>query len=378
MIYLDNAATTRVRSEIIPIITTILQETYSNPSSVHTFGLESEKIVSESRKKIAELLGIDEHELYFTPSGTVSNNIAIQGIMNKSFSKELIVSSIEHSSVFNTAKAYMDSKKVLFAPVDRHGFIDTNFLKNTISESTALVSIMQVNNEIGTIQNIEYIGHLIKEINPKTLFHVDGVQGFGKIPIDLKRYKVDLYSISGHKIHAPKGIGALFIDHKVSLNPILFGGGQEGGLYPGTENVASIAGFAEAAHLIFNAENTERIKELNNVLITGLQDIEGICFNTPVMQASPYIVNVGLKDIRSEVLIHHLEQDEIYISAGSACNKNQKSRVVEAIGVEKEYEDGCIRISLSNETTEEELNYFIKELKNRVGEMRSIFRKKRG
>ncbi|QQK07437.1 cysteine desulfurase family protein [Miniphocaeibacter halophilus] len=376
MIYLDNAATTKVDDSAIEKMIDVMKNNFGNPSALYDFGHKAEKILNNARKFLADSLGVKEKEVYFTSSGTESNNIAILGNYSGNKNDEYITSEIEHSSVFNPYHE-ISERKVIILKVNSNGFINLDDLENAVNENTKLVSIMHVNNELGTIQDLEKIGEIIKRKNKNTIFHVDGIQGFGKIPIDINKCKIDLYTISGHKIHGPKGIGAIYIRENVKVKPILFGGGQERNISPGTENMPGIVALGEMSKIAYeNIENNfKKVYNIKKYLMEKLLNIEDTIINSTLENSSPYILSVSFKDIRAEVLLHYLEMEEIYISTGSACGKNKKSRVIEAINLPKGYEDGTIRISFSKYTTIEEIDVFYNSLVKYIKEIRSVIRR---
>lgn len=375
MIYLDNAATTRVDDIAIEKMVNAMKEDFGNPSALYDFGLKSEKMMDNARKQLANILKVNKKEVYFTSSGTEGNNIAIVGSFTNNLDEEFITSPTEHSSVYNVYKE--NHKKIIFTKMDKKGYIDIDDLEKRINENTRMVSIMHVNNELGVVQDIERIGNIIKGKNRNTLFHVDGIQGFCKVPIDINKSKVDIYTISGHKIHGPKGIGAIFIKDGINLRPLIIGGGQENKISPGTENVPGIVALGEMAEKTYIdiEENFKRVLNWKKYLIDKLKNIDDAIINSTLENSSPYIINVSFKDIRAEVLLHYLEMDKIYISTGSACGKGKVSRVVEILNLPKGYEDGTIRISFSKYTTIEELDIFYEKLIKYIEEIRSITRR---
>jgi len=385
MIYLDNCATTKPRDEVIEIMMKSLKDDFGNPSSLHRLGLNTEKQMKEARTIIARFLKVNTDELTFTSGGTESNNIAIQSIIEK-YSKKgnhIITTNIEHPSVSNIYK-YYESKgfDVTYLKVDNKGLIDLTDLKDAIKDDTILVSIIHVNNEIGTIQNIKSIRDIIRNSKANPYFHLDGIQSFGKIEFSLKELDVDTYSFSGHKVHGPKGIGGLYINKKNKLDPIVFGGNQERGLRSGTENLPGIIGLGEAVRLMsqdWKKEN-DKIRELQKYFINKLEEnIDDIKFNLAEDEfSSPYIISVSLRDVRGEVLLHYLEQNEIYVSTGSACSSKDthKSHVLTAIGLDNNDITGTIRICLSYEINKQDINFTVKSIKNAAEEIRSIIRRK--
>lgn len=377
MIYLDNAATTKVDDGAIEKMIQCMKMDYGNPSSLYDFGLRAEKLIDIARIQIAKALNVDREEIYFTSCGTESNNIAIHGSVTGNSKEEFITTVIEHPAVFNPFKKISENRKVHFIPVDKNGFIEVDELIDKVNENTRLVSVMHVNNELGSIQPLSEIGRRIKEKNPNTIFHVDGIQGFGKIYIEPKKANIDIYTISGHKIHAPKGIGSIYINKDIKISPIIQGGGQEFNISPGTENVPGIVAIGYMAEKMLKSidENYEKIFELKKYTLERLSEIEDSHINSTLENSSPYIVNICFEDIKSEILLHYLEGDEIYISTGSACSKNKLSRIIDEIGLSNKYSDGCIRISFSDESNKEEIDIFIDRLKYYIEEIRSITRR---
>lgn len=372
-IYLDNAATTKTLPEVTEAIVAALEKNYANPSSLHSFGLKSEKILKESRKIIADYLAVKTKELIFTSGGTESNNLAIRGITKsyKNRGQHLITSPIEHSSVAELFKALKNEGwQVDIVNVDQKGHVDLEHLRSLITEETILVSIMQVNNELGTIQPLKKIAEIIKNKNPLSFFHVDGVQAFGKIYSNLNQWPVDLYSISGHKIHGPKGIGALYIKEGTNLEPLIYGGGQEKNLSPGTENVPAIAGLGEAVKKLPQLSATKNedryLAQKRKYLLKSLQKIEEVVINSP-QAGAPHIINFSLPGIKGETMLHALEKENIYISTGSACSSQKKgSRIINACGLSQKRSESALRVSLNRKITTDDLDYFIKTLKEQI------------
>ncbi|WP_283244305.1 cysteine desulfurase family protein [Wansuia hejianensis] len=381
MIYLDNCATTKIRQEVLDKMYECMKEDYGNPSSLHRLGLRSEKQIKQSRELIAKYLRVDSGEIFFTSGGTESNNIAIQSIINNSNkkNKHIITTSIEHPSVLNIMKNYEKKGfKVTYLNVDRFGSIDIEELKESICEDTILVSIMHVNNEIGTIQDIGRINKIIKDKNSQTLLHVDGVQSFGKIEFSLKTLGVDTFSFSSHKVYGPKGVGGLYIRKGLNLNPIIFGGNQEKGLRSGTENLHGIIGFGEAVKIL-NTRHTkeaEYVGQLRKYMLNKIKDsIEDIKINTDIDgNTSPYILNISFRNTRGEVLLHYLEDKDIYVSTSSACSSRgtEKSHVLKSIGLHNKDIEGAIRICFSYENSREDIDYTVAILKDSVEEIRKI------
>lgn len=369
-VYLDNSATTRCFEEVAQLVYTIMCKDYGNPSSMHHKGVEAEQYVRHSRETIAKILKVNEKEIFFTSGGTESDNIALIGtaMANHRRGRHLITTKIEHPAILQTMKYLEDQGfEVTYLSVDREGRIDLHELEKAIREDTILVSIMHTNNEIGTVQPVAEAGALIKRCNPQTLFHVDAVQGFGKFRIYPVKMNIDMMSVSGHKIHGPKGVGFLYIREGAKVNPIVYGGGQQKGMRSGTENVPGIAGLAKAADMIYgNFEyDLQRMYRLREMLIDGVSQIEDVKVNGDLSrEGAAHIVSLSVYGVPSEVLLHALEERGIYVSAGSACSshKPQPSATLKAIGVEKELLTSTIRFSMSVFTTEEEIQYTIQQL----------------
>lgn len=381
MIYLDNCSTTRPREAVIEVMSQAMMEYFGNPSSLHRLGMQSEKKIKESRQYIAKHLDVNINEIYFTSGGTESNNLGIQSIVSKMkrIGKHIITTKIEHPSVLNTMKNYeKQGFEITYLDVDSFGYISLEELKSSMRDSTILVSVMHVNNEIGAIEPIAKIKQIISEINPNTLLHVDGVQGFGKVGISLKAAGVDTYSFSAHKIHGPKGVGGLYIDKKNTLAPIVFGGNQEKGIRSGTENTAGIIGFGEAVRIMEDnfINESNHVDKLKRYFVSKIKDeISHIRFNTSLDEkSSPYILNISFNHVRGEVLLHYLEDKNIYVSTSSACSSNgtEKSHVLKSIGLNNNEIEGSIRFCFSYENTIGEMDYTIQVLKDSVAEIRQI------
>ena len=369
-IYLDNSATTRCFDEVAMLMTQIMCHDYGNPSSLHLKGVQAEYYIRYAKETIAKILKVNEKELYFTSGGTESDNIALIGgaLANHRAGRHLITTAIEHPAVIQSMK-YLEGKgfRVTYLRVDKNGLIRLEDLHKAMSKETILVSLMHTNNEIGSLQPIEEAGVLIKRKNPNTLFHVDAVQGFGKFRIYPKRMNIDLLSISGHKIHGPKGVGLLYINEKAKVKPINYGGGQQGGMRSGTENVPGAAGLAKAVELIYENldADVDRLYALKQKFVRGVSRIDDVIVNGLTgRDSAPHVVSVSVRGIRSEVLLHALEDKGIYVSAGSACSarKPQPSATLKAIGVEKDLMDSTIRFSFSTFTTEAEINYTLQAM----------------
>ncbi|AEH51478.1 cysteine desulfurase family protein [Pseudothermotoga thermarum] len=375
-VYLDNSSTTKALDEVIEAMVNALKVCYGNPSSLHRKGIEAEKIVLDAREKIAKALQVKPSEIYFTSGGTESNNLAIKGVAyaKRKQGNHLITSQIEHPSVLEVFKQLENEGfKVTYIPVDKEGHVDLEQLEKSITPETILVSIMYVNNEVGSIQPMEEIVKIVSRHENITL-HVDAVQAFGKIPLLPSLKGIDLLSISAHKIYGPKGIGALFIREKTKIVPLFNGGGQEKGIRPGTENVPGIAGFSAAVEVVFKnfEEWTLRMRNLKNHLRNRiLTEIDGTVLNGP-KDGAPHILNISFLGVKSEVLLHTLEVHGIYVSSGSAClsKKGQKSHVLLAMKKKDEEIDGAIRFSLSPFLTFEDIDYTVEVLKKEVAQLR--------
>ena len=381
-VYLDNSATTRVFPEVAELMTKILLEDYGNPSSMHFKGVQSEQYVKHAKEQIAKLLKGNEKEIIFTSGGTEADNLALVGasMANRRSGMHLITTRIEHPAVLKTME-YLEQQgfRVTYLPVDRTGRVRLEDLQKSIRADTILVSVMHTNNEIGAVEPIAEIGAMIKRINPRTLFHVDAVQGFGKFRIYPKKMYIDLLSVSGHKIHGPKGIGFLYAGEKVKLHPILFGGGQQNGIRSGTENVPAIAGLGLASQKIYETleEDTGRMYGLREKLIQGVADIGNVQINgCPDREGAPHVVSISFRGVRSEVLLHALEDKGICVSAGSACAAKhpRPSETLKAIGVERSLLESTLRFSLSLFTTEEEIVYTLHTLHEIVPVLRRYSR----
>ncbi len=381
-VYLDNSATTRCFDEVAQLTHKILCEHYGNPSSMHHKGVEAERYVRNARETLAKILKVNEKEILFTSGGTESDNIALVGtaMANHRRGRHLITTQIEHPAVLQPM-AYLQNQgfEVTYLPVDKEGRIRLSDLEQAIRPDTILVSIMHTNNEIGSLQPIAEAGELIKKCNPQTLFHVDAVQGFGKFYIYPKKMQIDMLSVSAHKIHGPKGVGFLYLREGAKVNPIMYGGGQQKGMRSGTENVAGSAGMALAAEMVYKELNRdmEKMYGLRKRLIDGVRQIDNVKVNgCPDREGAAHIVSLSVRGVRSEVLLHALEERGIYVSAGSACaaHKPQPSATLRAIGVEKELLESTIRFSLSVFTTREEIEYTVQALCEMVPMLRRYTR----
>ena len=359
-IYLDNSATTRAYDCVGQKVAEVMLENYGNPSSLHRLGISAEKEIKAAKETIAETLGARTDEIFFTSGGTESNNIAIQGVCKASRGKHIISTPIEHPATLNTLSELEErGYTVDYIPVDENGVVRLAEFEEMIRPDTVLVTAMLVNNEIGSVQPIGKISKILKSRNKNAYLHVDAVQGYCKIACSVRELGADMISISGHKIHGPKGTGVLYIKKGTHISPIIFGGGQQGGTRPGTENVPGIAGLGLAAGICHKnmSENAERMSRLRKLLEEKISEsIDNIQVNTP-KNCAPHILNISFGGVRSEVVLHSLENEGIYVSSGSACSSHKKepSYVLTSIGVSRAMIDGSIRFSLSEFTTEEEI-----------------------
>ncbi|QHS23028.1 cysteine desulfurase [Virgibacillus sp. MSP4-1] len=365
MIYLDNSATTSPYPEVLESFRKVSEAYYGNPSSIHQFGGEAEKLLKTSKKQAADLLKINEQELFFTSGGTESNNTAIKGIALKhqNRGRHIITSRVEHPSVLEACAALESlGFRVTYLSVNHEGRIDLDELKRAIDDETILISIMHVNNELGTIQPIKEIADLAAQY-PKLFFHVDHVQGLGKIPLDLSHPGIDLCSMSSHKIHGLKGTGALYIQKGTTLFPLLHGGGQESSQRPGTENLAGIVAMVKAMRLTMEKQrhSYHHLEKLSAIIRTALHQDHRIVINSPE-DGAPHILNFSIPNFKPEVVIHALGKENIFISTKSACSSkhSDESAVLAACGWGEDRSHFGLRISLSYQNTEEEVREFCK------------------
>ena len=381
--YLDNSATTRCLESVRDVVVKTMMEDYGNPSSRHTKGVEAERYVKEAKERLSKILRVNPKEIFFTSGGTESDNLALIGCAraNRRRGNHLITSSIEHPAILNTMR-YLEQEegfRVTYLPVDENGMIKLEALREALCRETILVSVMYVNNEVGSVQPIDQAVKIVKQYNPNILFHSDAVQGFGKYRIYPKREGIDLLSASGHKIHGPKGIGFLYIHEKVKIQPIVFGGEQQKNIRSGTENVPGIAGLGLASQMIYRDLDMKvaLMRELKEYFRKGLSQIENTTIHGLTDEHSaPHIISVGIAGVRSEVLLHALEEKGIYVSSGSACSSNHPSvsGVLQGIGAAKEYLDATLRFSMSEFTTKEEIDYTLETLYNCVPRLRRYTR----
>ncbi len=378
-VYFDNAATTKVYPVVKELMIKLLDDDYGNPSSLHMKGVEAEKYIKEATKQIAAELKCQEKEIVFTSGGTEANNFALIGgaMAHRRAGKHIITTNIEHASVSATLEFLVkEGYEVTYVGVDEHGIIKVEELKAALRADTILVSVMYVNNEIGAIQPIEEISKIVKTNNPQTLMHVDAVQAFGKLRFSPKRLGVDLLSISGHKIHGPKGTGVLYIKDKTLIRPTMYGGGQQKNMRSGTENVPAIAGFGLAAKLMYtdHHKKMEHIKNLKDTFIDKVTKLENVFDNSG---EAPHIASITFVGIRSEVMLHALEDKGIYVSSGSACSSNKAnvSGVLKAINLPKERLESTLRFSFCETNTMEEIEYALKCIEEILPVFRRYIRK---
>lgn len=390
MIYMDNSATTRCFPEVAQMMADIMCNDYGNPSSAHHMGVAAEEHISRAKEILSQILRCRNEEIFFTSGGTESDNLAIMGAAraNKRSGKHIITTVVEHPAVLRTMEQLQEEGfDITYLPVDKYGCVSVEDVDKAVSDETILVSIMHTNNEVGALQPVAAVGELLKRKYPKVLFHVDAVQGFGKARIYPKEAGIDMLSVSGHKIHGPKGVGLLYIAAKTKINPIIFGGGQQNGLRSGTENVAGIAGLALAAKRLYDeleAENDrlynikagfiKALSELEDVKING---IPGDDFEAGIRKSAPHIVSASFTGVRAEVLLHALEEKDIYVSAGSACatHKPEPSRTLQAMGLKREQLEGTLRFSFSKFTDDSEPEQVINVLKELLPELRKFTRR---
>ncbi|MGI6727565.1 MAG: cysteine desulfurase family protein [Anaerovoracaceae bacterium] len=390
IVYLDNSATTRQYDQVTKEMTRMMDEDYGNPSSLHRMGMIAERAVKQARKTVAASLGVREETIYFTGSGTEADNTAIFGaaFTRKRRGNHIITSKVEHPAVLEVCrKLERIGYQVDYINVNEKGLVDIDEIKQKLNDKTILVTVMYVNNELGTVQPISEIGKIVKT-KGDILFHSDAVQAYGKIPLDLDSRLIDLLSISGHKIHGPKGTGALYVKRGLHIEPYLIGGGQERGFRSGTENTPGIVGFGLAAEIMNQSafKRIDSIKKARNYLLEGIKaEIKDIHINSPETVyesedfkkpvSSPSILNVSFLGCRGEVLLHSLEQQNIYVSTGSACSSKKKgSHVLEAAGLDANCIDSAIRFSFSEFNTIEQMDYVLEGLKKAVDNIRKLMR----
>lgn len=371
-IYLDNSATTRVCKAAAQTALKMMTEFYGNPSSLHSKGLEAEHEIQNARKVIAESLSASTEEIYFTSGGTEGNNTAVFGAVNalKRRGKRIVTTAIEHSSVYESMQELeKQGFEVIYLSPDESGRVKAEDIKNAVTKDTILVSIMAVNNELGSVQPVSAVRRAITAAGAPALFHVDAVQAYMKMPVIPKKYGIDLLTVSGHKIHAPKGIGALYVRKGVRIIPLHFGGMQEKKLRPGTEAAPLICAMGKAVE-VYDKSQGEKIRELNMIFRQKLSEIDGIVFNSDE-NCLPYIINFSLPGFRSETLLHFLAQRGIFVSSGSACAKGHKSHVLTAMKYDNRRADSALRISFSDENSADDANIIVNNLKIAVSTLAS-------
>lgn len=374
-VYMDNSATTKPYDEVIDAMVDTMKNYYGNPSSAHILGVRGERKLNEAREIIAKSLNCSKDEIVFTSGGSESNNFLVRGFASPGV--HMITSRIEHPSILNTFNELeKQGVKVTYLNTDNKGRVNLEELANAINKDTVLVSIMHVNNEIGIIQDIDTIGRIIKEKSSRAKFHVDAVQSYGKLKIDVRKSNIDLLSISGHKIHGPKGVGVAYIRKGLNPNPLIFGGGQERKLRSGTENLPAIVGLGVAADKKYRTidENFNKVKEVKDYFIKKLKEFDGIKINSDGEEFLPYILSVSFVGYKGEVLLHALEDEGIYVSTGSACSarRHEKSHSVEAIGLNEAEIEGTIRFSFSEYNTKDEVDYVIEALRKSLSFLRRL------
>ena len=378
-VYFDNSATTKPYDEVIEAVSKGMKEYFGNPSSLHKIGMNCEKRLNEAREYFASTIKCNKEEIYFTSGGSEGNNLILKGLLKPGH--HFITTAFEHHSIISTCKQLEEKGvKVTYLDVDSEGRISLEDLEEAITKDTVLVSIMQVNNEIGVIQDIEAIGKLIKERSSRAKFHVDAVQGYGKLPIDVNKSNVDFLTVASHKIHGPTGVGFIYIKKGIILNSLISGGSQEKGIRAGTENLPGIIGFEKAAQMTFEEMESryDKVLELKKYFVERLNEIKDIRVNGEIDGFSPYILNVSFLGVRAEVLLHLLEEQNIYVATGSACTSKSSaahgSYVIKSLGLSNKEVESAIRFSFSYENTKEEVDYTIDVLKKSLMFLRRVKR----
>ena len=378
-VYFDNSATTKPYDEVIEAVSKGMKEYFGTPSSLHKIGMNCEKRLNEAREYFASTIKCNKEEIYFTSGGSEGNNLILKGLLKPGH--HFITTAFEHHSIISTCKQLEEKGvKVTYLDVDSEGRISLEDLEEAITKDTVLVSIMQVNNEIGVIQDIEAIGKLIKERSSRAKFHVDAVQGYGKLPIDVNKSNVDFLTVASHKIHGPKGVGFIYIKKGIILNSLISGGSQEKGIRAGTENLPGIIGFEKAAQMTFEEMESryDKVLELKKYFVERLNEIKDIRINGEIDGFSPYILNVSFLGVRAEVLLHLLEEQNIYVATGSACTSKSSaahgSYVIKSLGLSNKEVESAIRFSFSYENTKEEVDYTIDVLKKSLMFLRRVKR----
>lgn len=382
---MDNSATTRPAPEVVQAVVDCMEKIYGNPSSLHRKGVEAGRILNRTRETVAGFLGAQPGEIVFTSGGTESNNLAIKGAAYAAArrGRHIITTEIEHPAVLNVCRALeKDGFEIEYLPVNKDGIIDSHGFRDALRQDTILVSTMCVNNEIGSMQPLKEISKHIRDARGKDkipLWHVDAVQAFGKLPLNPEKLGINLLSVSAHKMHGPRGIGALYVSEGTNLTPVLNGGGQEKDMRPGTENIPAAAGFMQAVNNIKDINGAaEHMAGLRRRLAEGVQEnIPDCSLNGPLPGsdfAAPHILNISFNGVRGEVLLHLLEDDGIYVSTGSACSsrKPQEQGVLKALGLNVRRAEGALRFSFSPWNNEKEIDFVLERLKEGVEELRSL------
>ena len=381
-VYFDNSATTQVFDCVRDVMVKTLTEDYGNTAARHIKGVEAEHYIKEAREEIAKSLRVKEKEIVFTSGGTESNNMALIGtaLASRRAGNHLITTCIEHASIYNTM-SFLEEQgfRVTYLPVDHNGIVSPDALREAICDETILVSVMYVNNEMGAVEPIEEIGKIIKEKKPGAYFHVDAIQAYGKYVIRPKRQGIDLLSVSGHKIHGPKGVGFLYMDERVKIKPLIYGGGQQKGLRSGTENVPGCAGLGAAVKEIYREHEAkvEKLYALKDRLVSGLSKMEGVTvLGLTGRDSAPQIVSAAFEGVRAEVLLHALEDRGVYVSSGSACSSTHPgvSGTLRGIGLKAELLDSVLRFSFGLFNTEDEVDYCLAQLQELLPVLRKYRR----
>ncbi len=383
--YLDNAATTQALPEVADVVKDVMCNRYGNPSSLHNRGFEAEKIIRDARESIAKTLKCSPDNIIFTSGGTEGNNMALVGgaLANQREGKHIITTCYEHASVYRPLMYLEDNMgfEVTYLPVDKNGRVELDALKDALREDTIIVSIMHVNNEIGSVNDIYEIGNIVKEYNKNIIYHVDAIQSYGKIMINAKRSKADFITVSGHKIHGPKGTGFVFKSDNVKVHPIIHGGGQQKNFRSGTENVPGIAGLKVAADFMCGnmSDHAEHFFKIKKMLKEKCESIEGVTVNAceELEATAPHVLSVSFEGVRSEVLLHALEDRGVFVSSGSACSSNHPgiSHALQAIGVDKNLLESTIRFSFSVFTTAEMIDYTVEQIEDLLPMLRKYVKR---
>lgn len=386
-VYLDHAATTWCYKSVRDMVVKTMMEDYGNPSSMHRKGVAAEAYVKNAREIIAQCLKVREKEIFFTSGGTESNNLALIGaaLANQRKGRKILTTGMEHAAVREPIKRLEKlGFEIIELPVNEQGVLSVEALADALSSDTILVSVMYVNNEVGSVQPIEKIAALVHEKSPEALFHVDAIQALGKYRIYPGRTGIDLLCASGHKIHGPKGVGFLYIREQAKVQPQILGGGQQGGMRSGTDNVPGIAGLGAAVKEVYRdfEKKVEQMYQTKELLVNGLEALDSVVVHgMPVRQGAPHIVNASFLGIRSEVLLHALEDKGIYVSAGSACSTHKRSKgtsrssTLSAMGIKPEQQESSVRFSLCEETTEEEICYCLQTLEELTAMLKKYARR---